>query len=127
MTRADTMPRTPAPLDLASRLAVGLLVLLLTLSGLVAWKPGFTQAGAEPLISGIDINRAAAPELELLPRIGPALAARIVQDRAANGPFASVDDLDRVKGIGPRTIEALRAHAIVTTPDDPALPAVHDR
>ncbi|XOV74369.1 MAG: ComEA family DNA-binding protein [Phycisphaerales bacterium] len=47
-----------------------------------------------------------------LPRIGPALARRIVEDRAVSGRFASVDDLDRVPGIGPRTVEAIRPHAV---------------
>ncbi|MGD9688967.1 MAG: ComEA family DNA-binding protein [Phycisphaerales bacterium] len=56
----------------------------------------------------INLNTAGATELQLLPGIGPALAARIIADREANGPFASVEDLDRVRGIGPRTIEKLR-------------------
>lgn len=55
----------------------------------------------------LDVNIASAAQLELLPHIGPALAARIVDDRAANGPFRSIADLDRVKGIGPRTIERI--------------------
>jgi competence protein ComEA len=50
--------------------------------------------------SRININRASATELEALPGIGTVLAARIVQDREANGPFATVEDLKRVRGIG---------------------------
>ena len=57
----------------------------------------------------LDLNRADAAALEALPRIGPALARRIVEDRAANGPFESVEDLARVRGIGPATVEAVRA------------------
>jgi competence protein ComEA len=56
----------------------------------------------------ININTATASELELLPGIGPALAGRIVEYRKAHGPFKSVDGLDEVKGIGPRTLEKLR-------------------
>jgi comEA protein len=56
----------------------------------------------------IDVNTAGSAELQLLPGIGPALAERIMQDREANGPFSSVDDLMRVKGIGPRTVARLR-------------------
>lgn len=56
----------------------------------------------------LNINTASGAELELLPGIGPALAARILEDRQANGPFKTVDDLDRVKGIGPKTLERIR-------------------
>lgn len=56
----------------------------------------------------IDVNAAPAESLTMLPGIGPVLAERIVADREANGPFRSLDELDRVRGIGPRTIEKLR-------------------
>lgn len=62
----------------------------------------------------IDLNSATAAELEALPRIGPSLARRIVEDREKHGPFRSVEELDRVKGIGPRTMELLRPFAKVT-------------
>jgi competence protein ComEA len=58
----------------------------------------------------LDINRATAAELEALPGIGPVLAQRIVQDREANGLFATVDDLDRVNGIGAGIIAKVRDH-----------------
>jgi competence protein ComEA len=61
----------------------------------------------------VDINRADAAGLEALPGIGPSLAAAIVEDRDRFGPFASVDDMDRVSGIGPATIERLRPLARV--------------
>jgi competence protein ComEA len=57
----------------------------------------------------IDLNRATKEQLETLPGIGPALAQRILDDRAARGPFRSVDDLDRVPGIGVKTIDKFRA------------------
>lgn len=56
----------------------------------------------------MDVNRASAADLELLPRIGPALAARIVESRDREGPFANPEELARVRGIGPRTVERLR-------------------
>lgn len=67
---------------------------------------------ARPLRPGekIDVDRAAAEELTRLPRVGPALAARIVADRDAHGPFGSLEALDRVPGIGPTTREALRPY-----------------
>lgn len=56
----------------------------------------------------ININTASAAELELLPGVGPAIAQRIVEFRDDRGPFRSLNDLDRVSGIGPRLIERLR-------------------
>jgi competence protein ComEA len=64
------------------------------------------QAGVVKLI---DLNSAGAAELDLLPRIGPALAERILADREENGRYDSVDDLRRVSGIGPKTVEKIRA------------------
>jgi competence protein ComEA len=58
----------------------------------------------------IDVDIATAEELDRLPGIGPALAARIVEDRERNGPFGSLAGLDRVRGIGPALSERLRAH-----------------
>lgn len=49
----------------------------------------------------IAVNRATAKEFEALDGIGPVLANRIVAYRKTNGPFASVDDLLKVQGIGP--------------------------
>jgi DNA uptake protein ComE-like DNA-binding protein len=49
----------------------------------------------------VDVDRASAAELEALPRIGPALAQRIVEDREVNGPFGSLEGLQRVRGVGP--------------------------
>jgi competence protein ComEA len=60
----------------------------------------------------IDVNSATEAELGALPRIGPALARRIVEDRSVSGPFRTLEDLDRVPGIGPRTIEAIRDQAV---------------
>lgn len=55
----------------------------------------------------INVNTADAGLLDSLPRIGPALAARIIEYRNANGPFASLQDLVKVKGIGEKTVEEL--------------------
>ena len=61
----------------------------------------------------VDVNTADAAELERLPEIGPALAKRIVEEREARGPFAIPDDLERVPGIGPKTLEALKDYVSV--------------
>lgn len=55
----------------------------------------------------VDVNRADTLTLQALPGVGPALARRIVLARR-DRPFASVDDLVRVRGIGPATVERLR-------------------
>ena len=57
----------------------------------------------------IDVDRASASELEALPRIGPALARRIVEDRELRGPFGSLDGFQRVRGVGPAMAAALSA------------------
>jgi competence protein ComEA len=49
----------------------------------------------------IDVDLADAAALEALPRIGPVMARRIVADRDSLGPFGSLEELQRVKGIGP--------------------------
>ncbi len=61
----------------------------------------------------IDINRADIAALEALPGVGPALAARIVAHRDENGPFASVEGLVDVAGIGPKTLERMRGMIII--------------
>ena len=56
----------------------------------------------------IDLNTASQPELEALPGIGPTTAQAILAYRDQHGPFASVDDLGEVQGIGPTRLDALR-------------------
>jgi competence protein ComEA len=68
---------------------------------------------------GVDLNFATGVELESLPRIGPVLARRIVEDRQRRGPFRSVEDLARVRGIGPATVRGLRSLAEVPTVGTP--------
>ncbi len=60
----------------------------------------------------IDINRANAAELALLPGLGERLAQRIIEDRERNGRFTNVDDLERVPGIGSAMIERLRVYVV---------------
>jgi competence ComEA-like helix-hairpin-helix protein len=67
------------------------------------------QAPVVPAL--VDLNAAGVDELALLPGVGPSIAARIVSDRTERGPFASVDEIRRVKGIGAATLERVRAFA----------------
>lgn len=55
----------------------------------------------------VNMNAATAAELDAVPGIGPVLAARIIEYREAIGPFRSVQDLQEVSGIGPRSIERM--------------------
>lgn len=56
----------------------------------------------------VDINKASWIEWMQLEGIGELMARRIEEDRKTNGPFASVDDLDRVPGIGTVTLDTIR-------------------
>ena len=56
----------------------------------------------------INLNTATAAELETLPAIGPGLAQRIIEYRADNGSFVSVDDIRKVSGIGEATYETIK-------------------
>jgi competence protein ComEA len=68
-----------------------------------------TGSGAVTAPSGpVDINRADASRLDALPGVGPTTAASIVAERERNGPFLTVDDLERVPGIGPAKLSGLR-------------------
>lgn len=78
-----------------------------------AASAGGAGGGASGGGNAVDINTADAATLETLPGVGPSTAAKIVADREANGPFASVDDLQRVAGIGPKKLESLRDMASV--------------
>ena len=76
-------------------------------------KPKETQPKKEEITFPVNINTASAKELDALPGIGEVLAQRIIDYRNANGPFQSVDDLIKVKGIGEKTLEKIKPYATV--------------
>ena len=84
------------------------------------------QAAHRPLGSGekLDPNRASAMDLARLPRVGLALAQRIVAYRDSAGPFQSLNDLDRVAGVGPALLGAIGPHLTLAAgqPGPPAGP-----
>lgn len=90
----------------------------------------FLAASQAPWAEVININTATAEQFETLNGIGTAKAQAIIDDRNKNGPFQSIDDLDRVNGIGSATIEKNRANLSVgpmaaasEKTDESALPA----
>ncbi len=93
-----------SPLPGAAVLGAAAVLIALLMPPAPADPTGFTASAAVR----IDVNTADAAHLTALPRIGPAIAARILADRGANGPFPVVDDLTRVSGVGPKTLHRLR-------------------
>ncbi len=67
----------------------------------------------------LDLNTASADELERLPRIGPALAARILAYRARHGGFRRVEELTAVPGIGDKTLARLHPYLTVSSAASP--------
>jgi helix-hairpin-helix protein len=82
---------------------------LLAGSGRRGKRRGSNSAKAPPsrLTGPVDLDTASQALIETLPRVGPALARRIVANRDSLGPFRSIDGLRRVKGIGPATVALL--------------------
>jgi competence protein ComEA len=85
-------------------------------------EPAAPAAPAPPRTSGsrkapaaqsVNVNSASREELMTLPGVGPVLADRILADRGANGPFRSVSDLKRVKGIKDKVLEKLLPYVTV--------------
>lgn len=73
----------------------------------VGASPGVAAGTSVP--GKVNLNTADAAALETLPRIGPAMAERILAWRETNGRFAAVEDLMRVSGVGEKTFEALKS------------------
>lgn len=79
----------------------------------------------QPLRSGpkslpsepIDINTASKEQFMSLPGIGATLADRIIEERAERGPFTSVNDLSRIRGIKGKTLEKLLPYVTVKKPE----------
>ena len=61
----------------------------------------------------VNINTAAAEELDVLPGIGPALAGRIIAYREEHGPFTVVEDLLEVSGSGEKVLDGLRDQIVL--------------
>lgn len=80
--------------------------IVVPVAGAEAAAPTASTGGATSAL--LDLNTATREQLDELPRVGPAMADRILEWRQANGRFTSVDDLLSVPGIGDKMLEGLR-------------------
>jgi competence protein ComEA len=80
-------------------------------SAIASTGTGSTTTGSAGVL--VNINSADEATLETLNGVGPVLAASIIAYRTEHGPFASVDQLDEVSGIGPATLEDLRSQVTI--------------
>jgi competence protein ComEA len=99
-------------LNLARPLTDGERVIVPLVGTPLTASPGEGPAAA-PEGEPLDLNTASVQALQALPGIGPILAQRIVDYRTRFGPFTRVEDLLKVEGIGPRTLERLRPFVTV--------------
>lgn len=74
-----------------------------------AADPAHPANPGHPVAPRIDLNNAAKETIETLPGVGPKLAQAIIEGR----PYRVIDDLDRVKGIGPAKLEQIRSHVFI--------------
>jgi competence ComEA-like helix-hairpin-helix protein len=103
------------------QIIAALVILLFSLDGLSQSfvRVPFTHQPMQTLANSwkVNINTASFEELQLLPSVGPSLAHRILDDRSAHGAFLKPDDLLRVNGIGPRTLDKVRPYTTTGTTD----------
>lgn len=97
-------------------LCAAFLVAGLQISSVSAANTGFTaaaQAAAPKVIAvgeKINVNMATLEQLDKIPGVGPKTADAIIQYRTKNGMFKSYDDLLKVKGIGTKNIEKIKPY-----------------
>jgi competence protein ComEA len=116
----DAVERAGGALEKADLTLLNLAAPLTDGQQILVPKKGETPSGL-PVAGGVsggptalvNVNSADEATLETLNGVGPVLAAAIIQYRTEHGPFASIDQLDEVSGIGPATLEDLRSQVTV--------------
>lgn len=116
-TRTAPQPTGPQPLRRSDQILFGV-ACVAALVAMTAYCTKLSHWGAEPielerlpehvLDFKIELNSATWVEWTQLPGIGPVLAHRIVDEREERGPYRNIDELRRVKGIGPKRLDAMR-------------------
>lgn len=110
----DAVAAAGGPTERADSTALNLAARVVDGQQLVLPERG--QASATAVVPGsaaqvgapVSLSTASEQQLETLPRVGPAMAARIIAYRTAHGPFAAVTDLTKISGIGPKTFDSLK-------------------
>jgi competence protein ComEA len=124
---ADPQPAAYFLLRRGEQAAAAVITLLALVALLAAWwlKGGsrgelleIDRAEPRPIQFVVDVNAADWPELSLLPDVGETLAKRIVESREREGPFRDHEDIQRVRGIGPKTLEKLRPYLLPMPADE---------
>lgn len=87
------------------------MIITILLLSMAVFVPASYAADEHPGV--VNINTADADTLQKLPRVGPVISARVVEFRSQVGAFGSKEDLLKVRGIGPKTMEMLRTFVVV--------------
>ena len=88
-----------------------LFIVFVMLAAIVTAPASFAEEAAPA--GTVNLNTASTEQLQMLPRVGPALAQRIIDFREANGAFQGVEELVAVKGIGEKSLTALMPYLSV--------------
>jgi competence protein ComEA len=115
-----TADADPAELNLAAVVADGSQIIIGTtadplgaVNGIGTADPAGAAGGAGAAGSAVDLNTATQAQLEVLPGIGPVKAQQILTWRGQHGKFTSVDELQEIDGIGPKTFAQLEPYVTV--------------